>query len=132
MAQPSNDPFAQADEAQTASAPRPTAPAKKTPAAPSEDGKIVVTLKAGAGFDAPWIVIHGTSVEDVHQKFSDKRFVELMKRTRDAGLYFSGKTPAKPAEPTKPAAKGQPEGATATPKGTPSVDAETGKVTHSK
>lgn len=105
-------------------------PAMSDPFENTSDGKIVVTLKAGRDYDAPWIVIHGDSVEDVLRHYDDKKFAELMARTRDAARYFgtanlSAKTPKKSAKPAKP---GMPEGADVNPKGKPKFNAESGKV----
>lgn len=105
-------------------------PAMSDPFENTSDGKIVVTLKAGRDYDAPWIVIHGDSVRDVLKHYNDKEFAELMARTRDAARYFStanlsAKTPKKSTKPAKP---GMPEGADVNPKGKPKFNAESGKV----
>ena len=42
------------------------------------DGKIVVTLKGGAGYDSPWIVVGGDSVPEVQ---------EILKNASALGLY---------------------------------------------
>lgn len=73
-----------ADEAQTKTAP-------VVVNASGGEGKIVVTLKGGKGYEAPWIVVHANSVDEAHKVFDDKRFHELMERTLKAGAYFAGK-----------------------------------------
>ncbi|WP_237072132.1 hypothetical protein [Mycobacterium avium] len=60
------------------------------------DGKIVVTFKGGTGFDAPWIVIHATSVEDALNQVSGEnatKLAKLMERTQIAGQHFAGLSP---------------------------------------
>lgn len=42
------------------------------------DGKITITLKGGAGYDAPWVVIGGDSVPEVQ---------EILKNAAALGLY---------------------------------------------
>jgi hypothetical protein len=37
----------------------------------SDTSQIVVTFKGGAGYEAPWIVIHADSVDDLTQKMLD-------------------------------------------------------------
>jgi hypothetical protein len=116
-----NDPFAPtADEAQTetpaeapadspfdtppAEAPKKTAAKKAAPKAAAKttvstdsEGKVTVTLKGGAGFDAPWIVIHAESIEDAYAQMTESGTLlgELMKRVSNAGQYFAGLAPAK-------------------------------------
>lgn len=112
------DPFAPAaDEAQAeAPAPAPEKP-KKAPSRPAKtpesDGKVVVTLKGGAGFDDPWIVIHADSVEDANAQLNAD-LVTLMDRTQSAAALFRGKAPAKPASSNaaqRPARQDPPDGA---------------------
>lgn len=54
------------------------------------EGKVVVTLKGGGGYDAPWIVIHAEDTADALGQLSDERLRELMDRTKRAAGYFSG------------------------------------------
>ena len=140
------DPFsdAPAEEAQTA--PETTTALQETVGnltnaafvAPSE-GKVVVTLKGGSGYDAPWIVIHASSVDDAYSQF-DGKLAELMTKVQAAGAHFSGQAPAKPAG-AAPAANGRPAGATEAPSWAPpkpyddfvyktGVSARTGKTWH--
>lgn len=49
---------------------------------------ITVTLKAGKGFDAPWIVVRGSSVEEVREVLEDPGLGGLMKRTSEVATYF--------------------------------------------
>ena len=70
-----NDPFAtKAEETPTEApetTPEPTEKKKTTTkkkesktVAENTEGKIVVTLKGGKGYEAPWIVIHANDVEE--------------------------------------------------------------------
>lgn len=67
---------------------------------------VTITLKGGAGFDAPWIVIHATSLDDAYEQVSGDNaglLAKLMDRTANAASYFSGlKKPAAPAERPAP------------------------------
>jgi hypothetical protein len=94
------DPFASApaDEAQAPSAPEPAkkaAPKKsitvdvKPNILPVGEGKVVVTLKGGSGFDAPWIVIHAASVEDAEAQL-DANLAKLMEKAQKAASHFTG------------------------------------------
>jgi hypothetical protein len=112
------DPFADvvadtdAPEPFTEEAPK-KAPAKKQavkpPADPNGREGVTITLKGGAGFDAPWIVIHATDIQDAHDTVSGENatlLAKLMERTRHAASHFtslggattgpSGGAPARP------------------------------------
>lgn len=75
------------------------------------EGKLVVTLKGGAGFDAPWLVYHSTGVDDALGLFSDPgKLANLMERVQAAGKFFVGLAPAKAANssggaPARPGAE---------------------------
>ncbi|SHS89104.1 hypothetical protein [Mycobacteroides abscessus] len=73
------------------------------------EGKLVTTLKGGASFTDPWIVLHAESLEETEEFFSEanaKRVAALMERVQNAGKHFvrlgGGSTPA-------PAATAQPQ-----------------------
>lgn len=92
----------------------PTEPKKETKpvtvTTPTEN-KIVTTLKAGAGYDAPWIVIHSDTLAEANQMVHDPELKELMDQVKKVGAYFSkGSAPA-------PANNGKPAGATQAPGG---------------
>ncbi|GAB4588690.1 hypothetical protein [Nocardia sp. IFM 10818] len=101
-----NNPFDNAPAADT----QEDAPVTETkPAARpvvDSDGKIVVTFKAGAGFDAPWIVIHADSIADAAAQIG-KELYKLMEDTAKAAEHFKSLAPAKagPAARPAPAAK---------------------------
>lgn len=82
------------------------------------EGKLVVTLKGGAGFDAPWLVYHATSVDDALGLFTDPgKLANLMEKVQSASKFFVGLNPAKPkansggapARPGNEAPAGTPE-----------------------
>lgn len=101
------DPFASApapvaDEAQTAPAEAPasvwdnpptSADVKQLQNVVQNDGKIVLTFKGGTGFDAPWIVVHATTLTDALDTVSDEGLADLMGRVQRAGAHFAGQGP---------------------------------------
>ncbi|GAB4584449.1 hypothetical protein [Nocardia sp. IFM 10818] len=96
------DPFSSASEAQDTQptnggsvfdAPAAPAAAPARPAAPSGDGKVVLTFKGGAGYDAPWVVIHAADLQDAYNQVSAENaalLASVMQETQRAGQYFSG------------------------------------------
>ena len=111
-----NDPFADVstdvdDDVVPFAEPVKKAPVKK-PAAKSgtdSEGKLTVTLKGGAGFDAPWIVIHSTDVDDALDVFGDPgKLANLMERVQSAGKFFAGLAPAKAAASSSGGAPARP------------------------
>lgn len=115
-----NDPFAPAP------APAATQTVKGAPVStpvgssvvPSGDGKVVVTLKGGSGFDAPWIVIHADSVQDALRQF-DEDLASLMERAQQAASKFSSLStkPAPQQAPSQRPNTAPPAGATQAPAG---------------
>lgn len=104
------DPFASApDEAQpateTAAVPSPfdNPPAEapkeapittttKTQAAPTGEGKVVLTFKGGTGFDAPWIVIHAEDLQDAFDQVNGENaslLAKTMEKVQSAGKHFA-------------------------------------------
>ncbi|AUV62006.1 ribonucleoside reductase class II [Mycobacterium phage SWU2] len=97
----SYDPFASSqDEAQAeapaaAEAPK-KAPAKKaapkvTNVSTTSEGKVVLTLKGGAGFDAPWIVIHAEDLQDANDQVTGENgdlLVDTMTKLQGAATKF--------------------------------------------
>lgn len=102
-----------------------TPPAKK--AAPKkaaakveqgDDGRWTVTLKGGAGFDAPWLVGRFASLEEASDEFSGDRaalLVGLMERVKQASNKFTG------GQQSAPRSGGAPAGAVEPPPGTPAA-----------
>ena len=86
---------------------------KKTVKPPSDREGVTVTLKGGAGFDSPWIVIHAADLADAYEQVSgDNATVlsKLMDRTKAAAKHFTGGESA-PARPAPQAATAPPAGA---------------------
>ncbi|MEU7830333.1 hypothetical protein [Nonomuraea sp. NPDC049129] len=87
--------WADADEAQTHT---PNTPPKKETSNVSNgtEGKVVTTIKYGAGFDAPWTVIHSDSVEDAKNTLNEAK--DLLELTAKVAKYAktldSGPAPA--------------------------------------
>ncbi|OBJ40268.1 hypothetical protein A5630_25290 [Mycolicibacterium mucogenicum] len=100
------------EEPEPAPAPK-KAPAKKAPAKAAakpatttvvnnagSDGKVVLTFKGGSGFDAPWIVIHATDMDDALDQVSGDnagKLATVMERVQKAGKHFVSLGPAKAA-----------------------------------
>lgn len=62
-------------------------------AAVGADGKVVLTFKGGAGFDAPWIVIHADGIEEAYEFVSGDNATllsQVMERTQSAAKHFAG------------------------------------------
>lgn len=118
-----------ADEAQAATGvdSQPVSPASQTDTKPAarkaevEDAnsKVVVTLKGGKGYEAPWVVLHCDTVAEANDALSDEALVELLDRASKAGAYFARKgVPAAPAQASAaPAAQSSPYGAPQRPDG---------------
>ena len=128
------DPFADVTDTAAAEvedqgfdAPPPEAPKKaakkaapKPVVAPEGDGKVTITLKGGAGFDAPWIVIHATDIADAYEQLSGDYaaiLVELMGKVKKAGTFFSGGNGAAPRPAAPAQAQEAPAGAPECPPG---------------
>lgn len=82
------DPFASADTDST-----PTTEKKETATVATqntESNKIVVTLKGGSGYDAPWIVVHADDAQDALNTLNDESMKELVGLTQKVGESFAG------------------------------------------
>lgn len=106
-----NNPFENA----TTNEEQATAPEKENKnMAVNTEGKVVVTLKGGKGYEAPWIVIHADSIEDAHAQVNDAKLGELIDQTKKVAGYFNqGDTTAQAVS----GPKGQPQAATQAPGG---------------
>lgn len=98
-------------------APNPPAATVVSPRAEAAGGeKVVMTLKGGAGFDAPWIVIHAADLQDAYEQVSGNGAVllaKVMDNLHKASQHFLRLTPAatQPAGPApQPPAYQQPPG----------------------
>lgn len=117
-----NDPFAsKAAEETTEEAPNQEAPKETTTTkkkenvtmAESTEGKIVVTLKGGKGYEAPWIVIHANDVADANEQLNDEGLADLIKQTKKVAEFFNGGANTQAAN----APAGQPQASTQAPNG---------------
>lgn len=115
------DPFATAPETPADIAPQTSSvDVKDRPVAPTSEGKVVLTFKGGSGYDAPWIVVHATDLDEALSFVSadnGPKLADLMTRVQKAGSEFAGQAPPKAPNPNSgaPAANGRPAGATEAP-----------------
>lgn len=106
-----NDPFAGLEEApnNSSNTDQNTATDKKenTVATTENQSKIVVTLKGGSGYDAPWVVVHADTPQDALDTLNDEGTKQLLEKTKKVGAFFSAggrKTGnGQPAASTQPA-----------------------------
>ena len=113
------DPFATAPtneefEAQEQEAPTTTTDKKENKSmAENTEGKVVVTLKGGKGYEAPWIVIHADSIEDANIQVNNSNLADLIEQTKKVSNFFNGGASTQATN----GPKGQPQGATQAPGG---------------
>lgn len=82
-------------EQPAAPAPAPTVVNNASRPAASSEGKVVVTLKGGRDFDAPWIVIHADDLQDAYDQTGNAELLGgLMDRVQGAARRFAGSAPA--------------------------------------
>jgi hypothetical protein len=105
------------------------------------EGKIVTTLKAGAGYDQPWVVIHANSIEE-SDALLDEKFAEYLAKVKRVAAHFNGggSKPTTNASPQSPQQlqPGQPAGSVQPPSWAPPMPdgylyktgAKNGKVWH--
>lgn len=84
----------------------------------SDQSKLTLTLKGGAGFDAPWIVLHAESPSEALQILNDESLKTLMEVSQSAAKHFVSQNQIAPAAPAQ-AANGQPAGSQQAPAGSP-------------
>ena len=85
------EPFTEDTPPKKAAAKKVTTPKKDSGNGSDREG-VTVTLKGGAGFDAPWIVIHASDVEDAYDQVSGDNasvLAKLMDRVRHAASHFT-------------------------------------------
>jgi hypothetical protein len=68
---------------------------------------VVVTLKGGSGYDAPWIVLRAGTVEEMNSVLNTE-LSALMERVSKAGQHFSGLAPQKSTSQSTPARREEP------------------------
>lgn len=71
-----------------------TDPNPKVAEKPYDSEAVVVTLKGGSGYDAPWIVLRAGTVEEMNTVLNTE-LSALMERVSKAGQHFAGLAPAK-------------------------------------
>lgn len=60
------------------------------------DGKIVLTFKEAAGFDASWVVVHAGTVAEANQILDDYAgFSALLEKVKNVATAFRGGAPSK-------------------------------------
>lgn len=84
----------------------------------SDQSKLTLTFKGGAGFDAPWVVVHANTPSEAAALVRDQDFKELLQLTQEVGGAFGGMAPNKPAQ-AAPVANAVPAGAQQAPAGSP-------------
>lgn len=78
-----------------------------------DQNKITVTLKGGAGYDAPWVVVHAANATDALETLNDEDLKTVLERAKKIGSFFAGGSAGAQA----PANNGQPAGASQAPGG---------------
>lgn len=78
-----------------------------------DQNKIIVTLKGGAGYDAPWVVVHAANATDALETLNDEDLKTVLERAKKIGAFFAGGSAVAQA----PASNGQPAGAAQAPGG---------------
>lgn len=83
------------------------------------EGKIVITEKAGAGYDAPWIVTHASSAAEGYEILNSEEYKQLMEITTQRAAEFAKLMPSKApaARSGSQAPQGKPQGASQAPGG---------------
>lgn len=57
----------------------------------TDESKIVATLKAGAGYEAPWLVIHGNTVDEVDETLD--QVAKILAKVRTTAAAFAAARP---------------------------------------
>lgn len=88
----------------------------------ASEGKVVVTLKGGRDFDAPWIVVHADDAQDALNQLQDQNMQALIERTKAVAGFFAGggqSTPqaAPQSQQSNVGQRGKPAGASMHPQG---------------
>lgn len=115
------DPFEGIEDSTPEPPVKKAAPKKAVSKTSSDREGVTVTLKGGAGFDAPWIVIHAADLEDAFEQVSGDNaglLAKLMEQTSKAAQHFSGQN--KGSGGAAPSSRA-PAGASEPPAGTPAA-----------
>lgn len=70
----------------------------------SEDATFTVTLKGGAGYEAPWLVVRGDNPAEIEQNL-DALTESLLQKAQDVAALFRGAGAATPVTTGVPAAQ---------------------------
>lgn len=111
------DPFENQAETPTTETETPTPTKKENTQVETQDQKIVVTLKGGAGYDAPWIVVHAQNAEEAVQTLNDEHMTALLEATKTVAGKFNVGGGGAPKRSAAPRQQGKPQGATQAPNG---------------
>lgn len=86
---------------------------------PIDAGKVVLTFKGGTGFDAPWIVIHATDLQDAYNQTTGENatlLASVMSQVHKAGAHFTSNGPVNTGRGGNTGARSNaPQGATEAP-----------------
>jgi hypothetical protein len=77
----------------------------------SEDATFTVTLKGGAGYEAPWLVVRGDNPAEVEESLDVLAQSNLLQKVNDVASLFRGAGAATPVTTGAPASD---QGATVT------------------
>lgn len=88
----------------------------------ASEGKVVVTLKGGRDFDAPWIVIHANDVTEANDQLRDPALGDLIRNTKEVAKFFAGGGQSTPqaaprSQQSNVGQRGKPAGASMHPQG---------------
>ena len=86
----------------------------------ANDGKFVITLKGGSGFDAPWFVAHLDTLADVEAALNDPTLKRILDKLQVIAPIFAAASKSvggAGSAPRRPA----PQGATTPPAGAPAA-----------
>lgn len=103
------------------SAPAPVAPPHTI--VQGADGKVVLTFKGGGGFEAPWVVVHASNLDEALSYVTENgaKLLDLFNRVQTAATAFRGgaplAAPSAPRQSAPAAAAGPPPGSPAMPAG---------------
>lgn len=112
-----SDPFENVEITDEDTATTETSKKENTSMTADSQNKIVVTLKGGAGYDAPWVVVHADDSAEALAILNDPSTKELLETTKKAGAHFAGTSQAKGGR------QGQPSGSAQAPAGAPTPPA---------
>lgn len=78
----------------------------------TSNSKFVATYKGGTGFDAPWLVHHADSLDEIKETLENELLRDIFDLMQAAGGYFASKGTPAPAGGGRAPRQGQPSGST--------------------